>query len=129
MPADPTNVLAPTGWNVQVTHGASPDGYAIQYVASSSAFDLAPGSSLSGFGFTSTDGPAVLDGNSPAYPTFPVLTSFVYQGNPFQGASEQFVVQQGSVPEPSTLALGTLGLLACFAYQRLRRRNSPKSAA
>ena len=101
-----------------MTHGPSPDGYAIQYVSNSAGADIAAGASLSGFGFTSPDSPSVLAGNSPAYPTFPVLTATVYQNGPFSGATEQFVVQFASVPEPSTLTLGAIGL---FGIRRLRR--------
>jgi PEP-CTERM motif len=128
MPDNPTNILAPAGWNEQITHGASPDGYAIQYVASSTAFDLAPGSSLSGFGFTSPDSPAILSADTTLIPDTPILTSFVYNGAPFSAVSDSFVVQL-SVPEPSTLTLGLFGLLGACAYARLKRRRAARLAA
>jgi hypothetical protein len=117
MSVSPTSIVSPS-WTANITHGSSTDGYAIQWIASSSAVDVAPGSSLD-FSFDSTMTPAAMAGDSTFYPTTPVGTSFVYSGAPFSDAGDQFVVQ--SVPEPSVSALmmGGLGLLACW---RLRRR-------
>ncbi len=43
MPDSPTNVQAPTGWDVNaITHGTAPDGYAIRWEASPVANALAP---------------------------------------------------------------------------------------
>jgi hypothetical protein len=81
------NITAPTGWVEKVTHGGSTDGYAIQFVDKTGPL-LAPGSSLSDFGFTSADTPAHLAGDSAFYKTFPALTSYVYSGAPFSSGSE-----------------------------------------
>ena len=85
----PTNIVKPAGWTALITNGGAGDGYAIQFKATSSAFDLQSGHSLSGFGFTSTETPAQLSGNSPFYPT-PETTSFVYSGAPFSTAGFKF---------------------------------------
>jgi hypothetical protein len=71
--------------------------------------------------FESSDTPAQIAGDSPFYPGTPVGTSFLYQGAPFQGDSRQFLVS--SVPEPSTLALGLIGI-ASIAVLRLRRKRA-----
>ncbi len=124
MPDSPSNVVAPTGWDVNaITHGAAPDGYAIRWEASPVANALAPGSSLSGFTFTSPDSPTTLMGISTPYQTA-ILTSVVFQGGPFQGATETFLVQFASVPEPSTLVLGGIGLCAACAYAGFKRRRA-----
>jgi len=114
----PLTVTNPTGWTDNITHGGTTDGYAIQWVASSPSFDVAAGSTLSGFDFTSVDSPASIDGNSVFYPSTPVLTSFTYSSTPLSGTSEKFVVSQTAVPEPATL-----GLLVPAALAMLRRRS------
>jgi hypothetical protein len=114
----PTHESSPAGWTVgQITHGGSTDGYAIQWVASNSTDYIPIGGSLSGFGFTTPDSSAVIDGNSPYYPTFPELTTFAYDAGPFSDAGVQFDITP--VPEPTCLAAATLpvGLL-------LRRRRA-----
>ncbi len=124
MPDMPTNAQAPAGWDVNaITHGAAPDGYAIRWEASPVTNALAPGSSLSGFSFTSPDSPTTLMGISAPY-QIPILTAVVYQGGPFQGATETFLVQFQSVPEPSTLVLGGIGLAATCAYAGFKRRRA-----
>ena len=110
LPTSPTSVTPPTGWTDAITHMSAGDGYAIQYVTSTAP--ISPGSSQT-FSFESADSPAAINGNSPFYPSTPVGTSFLYEGAPFSGASEQFVVQPA--PEPSSVAiimLGALGLMA-----------------
>ena len=87
----PTNIVTPAGWTAVVTHAGAGDGFAIQYKATSSASYLQPGDSLSGFGFTSTETPAQLSGNSPFFPSTPELTSFVYAGAPLSDAGFDFV--------------------------------------
>ena len=138
LPTAPTNILAPAGWSATVTNEGPSDGFAIQYVASSAAFDLAPGKSLSGFGFTSADTPAQLAGNSPFFPTSPALTSFVYQGGPFVGDSTQFVASVSlepqsppppvaAVPEPSSLLIGSFVITLSIVYLRVKHaRGRPK---
>jgi hypothetical protein len=115
----PLSVTDPTGWADKITHGGSTDGYAIQWVSSSSSDNVPIGGSLT-FKFTSADTPAQIAGLSPFYPTIPVETSFVYSGAPFSDAGFQFTVS--SVPEPSTLTLGILAILSSYGYVRFKRK-------
>jgi len=124
LPTSPLNITTPNGWTEQVTNGGPGDGFAIQFIAGA-GFSLDPGTSLTGFGFTSADTPAQLAGNSPFYPTFPATTSFVYNGAPFSSVSEQFVASVSSVssvPEPSSLILGLCSVLTLAGYLRLKKR-------
>jgi hypothetical protein len=139
--SSPTNLVAPAGWTANITHEGTNDGYAIQFVANSPSSALAPGSTLSGFGFTSSDTPTQLAGNSPLFPTFPVTTSFVYQGAPLVGDSAQFVApvspapqspqppQPSSVPEPSAFWIGSIISAFSFAYLQIKRATPPKLVA
>jgi len=120
----PLTETPPSGWTDMVTNGGTTDGFAIQFVTTTAP--LAPGNSLT-FLFTSTDTPAEIAGFSHFYPTIPVETSFVYQGAPFAGDSLQFVVQ--SVPEPSTLTLGIIGVLGSIGVWRARRALAHRPAA
>jgi Hint domain len=79
----PDTISAPAGWTAIVTHGGSSDGYAIQFVASSTSSYIQPGGSLSGFSFVSSDPPSSVFGDSVFHPGTPVTTSFVYSGAPF----------------------------------------------
>jgi hypothetical protein len=114
MPDMPTNISAPSDWTDVVTPGG---GYAIQFKTSGG---LAAGNSLDGFQFSSVDSPTVLQGTSQG---LPILTSYVYSGQPFSGTFDQFVVQFNSAPEPSTwLAFGGMSLVLLRA--RRRRKTS-----
>lgn len=95
MPDMPTNIGSPSTWTESVTGGAA--GYAIQWKTSGG---LAAGSALDGFTFSSTDSLAVLEGNSQGSP---ILTSYVYSGQPFSGTFKQFVVTPVAAPEPASL--------------------------
>jgi hypothetical protein len=119
LPTDPFNITTPADWTDVVTHGGATDGFAMQFVAAPGAL-LAPGSSLSGFGFESSDSPSVLAGNSPFYTTFPSLTSFVYAAAPFGDPGQQFLVT--SVPEPSSLVLGIFAFATSAGYLRFKKR-------
>jgi hypothetical protein len=112
----PLTITSPPGWQETVTHGGSSDGYAIQWIASTSAADLAAGSSLSGFSFTSTDGPGSVFANSSFYPTTPDLTSFVYEGAPFSDAGDQIVAT--AVPEPASIGLLGIGCIGLLVRRR-----------
>lgn len=118
MPVAPTNIVSPTGWNALVTGGGGSDGYAIQWQTanSSTPVPLTPGATDT-FVFESTATPAQILGDSPFYPTTPVLTSFVYNGAPFSDPGLEFQV----APEPST---SKLFLGGCFftGYVLWRRR-------
>ncbi len=76
------------------------------------------------FGFKSADTPEELMGDSPFHSTFPVLTSFVYSLGPLKGDGELFLVSPVSVPEPSTLTLGFIGLASMAAVRLLRRKGA-----
>ena len=117
----PTGVLSPTSWSDNITHGGASDGYAIQWVATPGD-ELTPGNSLGGFQFDSTISPTAIEGNSPFYPTMPVLTSFTYQGAPFSDNGFQFVVQQAAAaPEPVDGVLAAL-CAGVLVLMRKRRR-------
>lgn len=124
LPSNPTTISAPSGWAAAVTHVSAGDGYGIQFTTSTSP--LNPGSSLE-FGFSSSDTPTAIAGDSPFYPGTPVGTSFVYSGGPFAGSSQQFVVQ--SVPEPMSLTLAEMGFvgLVLVDWRRKHRGNPGKS--
>ena len=91
MPVSPTNILSPANWNANITGGGPNNGFAIQWLTSSSATPapLTPGHSFT-FSFDSTATPAVMAGNSPFYPGTPTGTSFVYTGAPFSDAGFEF---------------------------------------
>jgi hypothetical protein len=121
MPHSPTNVAAPSGWNMQVIGGPYPfDGYSILYQANSPANYLAPGADLSGFAFDTVDSPAVLAGpvtlTNPPSPPRHVVTSFYYIG-PAQG-DPGFEFNVNIVPAPTSLALAALGALATTRRRR-----------
>lgn len=120
LPSNPLTLNAPTGWGATVTHLGASDGFGIQFTTTTSP--LAPGSSMD-FGFSSSDTPAVIAGDSPFFPGNPVGTSYVYSGAPFSGNSAQFVV--ASVPEPDErglLCIGGIGVLIAELRRRNRRR-------
>jgi hypothetical protein len=117
LPTSPISVTPPTGWTDAITHGGPSDGYAIQFIASNSSFDVGVGSTLN-FSFLSADSPAALNGNSPFYPATPVGTSFVYSSTPFSDAGDEFVVQPA--PEPSTWAMLAAGTVALLGFRRRR---------
>ena len=100
LPTRPEATSSPSGWgNAAGTAGTAditgpesdPDGFALRWVAATASSDIAPGDSLSGFRFSSTDAPAALAGDSPTHPTTPVGTSTVYTGRPFSDAGVQIV--------------------------------------
>jgi len=123
MPVSPTNIVSPVNWNFNITNAGVNDGFAIQWLTSSSTTPapLTPGSSLN-FSFESTATLAQLEGNSSFHPTEPDLTSFVYSGAPFSDSGDQFAVQ--AAPEPSSLALGFVAaaVLGGLSYWRAQGR-------
>jgi hypothetical protein len=114
MPVSPLSVTAPAGWTDTVTHNpGSTDGYAIQWVASSSS-ELQPGQSKV-FHFRSSATPKEMFGKSKFYPTTLVTTSFVYEIAPFTSpgygpfhSSSNKVIPPAPAPGASTTEL--LGL-------------------
>jgi hypothetical protein len=91
MATSPTNITAPPSWTATVTNGGTGDGYAVEFVASSSAA-VTPGNSLTGFAFDSTSTPEQMAGFSNFYNSTPVLTSFTYSGTPFSDSGYEFTV-------------------------------------
>ncbi len=128
LPTVPTNISSPAGWTELSTNA----GHALQYTTTSSL--LAPGESLTGFDFTSTDSPAQLLATYPGTATGvgagdPDLTSFVYIGAPLKDPGEQIVIAEAAptvTPEPDSLVLTFTGFgLAGIAA--LRRRFSGRA--
>jgi hypothetical protein len=109
LPSSPTSASAPSGWTAAV------DGDSVQYIASSSAYDIQPGHSLSGFGYNAAFSPAQLA----AAPNSG--DSYAYSAGLFSDNGEEFTVQ--AVPEPSSLGFlgaGVLGL-ALAGRRELRK--------
>ena len=114
LPSVPLSATAPSGWTESIVN------HSVQFVAGSSADYILPGSSLSGFTFTTVDTPAEIagDATSQGYPTTPVTTSDAYTGGLFSSSGNTFTFTASSVPEPSTLALGAMGVAGLW----LRRK-------
>ena len=130
MPVSPTDVAPPTGWTDNITNGGASDGFAIQWLAGSTAA-ATPNEKLT-FQFDSTASPASIEGNSPFYPGTPVLTSFIYSGAPFSDAGDEFVVQpaqSASTPEPSSLLLAAAGVGILALCSALRRGRSARNSS
>lgn len=108
LPSAPTSVVAPTGWTANIVNFGSQS--SIQYVASSSAFDITAGESLSGFGYDATFSPAELA----AAPNSGV--SVAYSAGLFSDAGNTFTVQ--AVPEPSAYALLLSGVMGLWFVRR-----------
>jgi hypothetical protein len=107
--APPTSISSPTGWSDIVTNG----GKAIQWTTASDL--LAPGDSLSGFEFDSTETPAemLLPFAGPGLGAGdPETTSFVYIAAPLADPGFQLTAEPAvtSTPEPGTLLLTLSGL-------------------
>jgi hypothetical protein len=100
LPGTPTSVSVPTGWNYLIS------GQSIEFSASSSTFDIQPGSTLSGFSYTAAFSPSTLAG-SPA-----AAYSYAYVGG-IEGDPGSFFSVKTVVPEPSAAAffgMSALGL-------------------
>ena len=113
MPAIPSNISAPSGWQVAITSGP---GYGIQFVTVTAP--LAAGQSIN-FSFDSSVTPAQMAGSAFGSP---VGTSFVYTGVPLSDPGYEFVVQ--SVPEPSAPGLLLTGWFGWLLVSR-RMRAAP----
>jgi hypothetical protein len=111
MSVAPTGIHSPAGWIGFSSTNGSPDGFGVEYYTFSGG--LAPGGTLTGFNFTSTESPAQLasDINVPGVGNLPVATTFLYNGFAFSPNVAEIVTTV--VPEPATIvfaALGGLGL-------------------
>jgi hypothetical protein len=111
LPGVPTSASAPSGWTESI------QGNSIQFVASSPASYIAPGSSLSGFGYNAAFSPAQLA----AAPNSGL--SVAYAGGLETDPGYTFTVQIVAAPEPSTLTLLVAGLAASLlaGWRKLRR--------
>jgi len=118
LPTTPTNILKPSGWSATLNGGGVGDGHSIEFIDGGAP--LAPGASLSGFGFTTNDTPAQLAGKSPFFPSTSVTTSFVYGGAPLSGTGFQFTASV--VPEPSAFLLAVAALFTCLLSLRIMGR-------
>ena len=108
LPSAPTSASAPAGWSAAVNSGGG--GSSIQFVASSSAYYISPGQTLSGFSYMATFSPAQLA----AAPSSG--SSFAYKAGLFSDNGQNFNVQ--AVPEPSTLGLFLFGATALSLMAR-----------
>ena len=100
LPSAPTSASAPAGWTATISSKS------IQFVASSSAFDIAPGGSLSGFGYNASFSPSTLA----AAPNSG--ESVAYSAGLFSDGGQTFTVQ--ATPEPSSSLLLAAGATALF---------------
>ncbi len=96
----PISVSPPNGWTDTVTNEGPSDGFAIQFVARNSVYDVQPGNSLI-FSFETAESPGSVNGNSVFYPGTPTSTSTVYPGAPFSDAGHTLVVTPASTPTPT----------------------------
>jgi hypothetical protein len=115
---DPVSVQTPAGWTDTITHTNSRDGYAIKFTTSISADALAPGDSLSGFGFSTADSESQLEMDSSFYSILDTTSEVMPMPDGGGGDSNPFVV--AVIPEPASVALMAGGFCVCL--WRARRR-------
>jgi hypothetical protein len=113
LPHEPATEAGPSGWTANPS-GVSPS--SVQFVKGSLGTAIAPGSS-GVFTFSSTDTPAVLNGNTGG--GTPIGSSFVYSGGIEVGNAGALTITEA--PEPSALALFVLGGLGFAGLGRLRK--------
>lgn len=118
----PISVAPPRGWHDSITNMGAGDGYAIEYIANSSASYVQPGRSLN-FQFTSADKPASVEGKSVFYPGTPVGTSFVYPQGPFSDSGHQFVVTPAPTPTPPAPTI--IGEQVALIYLKHDKQGKP----
>jgi|SRR5579862_2344415 len=103
LPGVPSVASAPTGWTASIVANS------IQFAATSSSFDIAPGQSLSGFSYTASFSPSTLAGTANSG------VSVAYMGGIETDAGQTFTV---TVPEPSLAALASVSALGLAAFRR-----------
>jgi hypothetical protein len=82
LPSAPTDIMAPPGWYGYVIPDVTYDTYSIEWYSYLPLYNIAPGGSLSGFGFTSGDSPEALQARSDSYPRYFCTDSYLYMGTP-----------------------------------------------
>jgi len=122
MTTNPISVTAPTGWGIYVENGAYYGGFSIQFTTTTK--DVTPGGSVQ-FQFSSLATPTDLSGSSPVFfDYYTENTSYLYSQSVESGSSEEIFVQ--TIPEPSTVSLVALGIVAAvfgIGCRRLRFRS------
>jgi hypothetical protein len=111
LPSAPTSATAPTGWTATIISQGS-----IQFVASSSAFDITAGNSLGGFSYQAAFTPAQLA----AAPNS--AESDAYSGALFSDSGNIFNVT--TVPEPATPALLAVGAVTLLVVGHRKIRSA-----
>ena len=123
MSVAPTSIQYPANWVGLTSHQGGTDGYGVEYYAFGGG--LAPGGTLTGFKFVSTESPSQLMGDVsvPGVGNLPVTTTFLYNGGAFSANVAQ--ITPTVVPEPSTIVLGVVGSLGLwYAWRRSAQARS-----
>jgi hypothetical protein len=110
LPGTPTGASAPSGWSATIS------GNSIQFVASSSANDIAAGHSLSGFSYQASFSPTQLAAAPNAN------ESVAYSAGLFSDGGYTFTAQIVAAPEPSVLSLLLAGSFALIVAARRKLR-------
>jgi hypothetical protein len=113
----PTSFTAPAGWTGQ--DAADVFGTASAQFTTTTA-SLAPGHSLSGFSFTTPDGPSAILGATSPFFGVPVEQTYVYSIAPESGDVAVLVPTTVAAPEPASLAM-LLGAPIALLKRRKRR--------
>ena len=104
LPASPTSASAPAGWTASIVN------HSIQFVANSSADDIAAGQTLTGFGYQAAFSPTTLS----TTPNSGV--SVAYSGGLFSDGGQTFTVVPTPEPSAGLFLLG--GVTALWLVRR-----------
>lgn len=100
----PVAVESPAGWTSLITHNnMRPDGFGIQWTATSPAVLLSGGATLTRFGFETSDPRDEIIGHSVPFPSFLVGTSVVNSGGPTSDPGAEIDVTPVSIPGDANL--------------------------